>query len=1317
MRLKRISFVIALFLAGAFLGKPLGLGGLGLLTKAYFFFDRGWEFTYGALNWGDEGFLFTDVEIKDKNAFQLKAPRFTLSLESRHVDFFSPEISVWGRPKSEDSGGWTLSMREGTLDAPGIPKAQFSFNRSWPKQIGQVHIHWGASQMALEAIQEGSEISVSADLKEFDAALLKPWFDVSGILDGHVHLVIEEGKCKKSSGHLEVAQGSYGEEIEKVAASVDWDGELKDWLQLETSKGRLRVLFSTGSLKGALGRVDELKGEVSYVSDLGAKWELTALGSSKGVSFPTSWEGRLFVSGNKPRWIETNLRFDESSVTLKSESGEWEAEWKQMGPKEAALLQSCLAFWNAEFGSWDYESGLFSGSGKGKIGEWEICGSVENARLRKGDLTWEAAEARGTVSSLESVQFSLEGGSFWGPDTFGSPLQFDGWSGDCLVLKGELLHSEFKGRFMGADTKLAARGKLDGFQAELGLEEGFLSVQGEFSEDQLNFEIQKGEIESVRFSGRGHIGTDGSYAFHAANFEGSLQPCLKALQLDVPILEGTFSSSGRGFILEGKESSYDWQLAVKSQLVNGISLYCPVLEKQGDVYRFDMRVASPLWDLARASGKIQGSKCSFDSRSHLFGASFEHLECRVFEGRPVRLEGRLELPWESVRAAAPHFGAEAERLLKLPLEGSLALSLIYDEAGHSEIGVQGRSLAWNSSPVELDLRAFEKEGFWHLATGKWGDFHATGRVQRGNGHLSFSEMKVAWNEAAAQLEGFVDSSFNCNFRFEKMHLELSSLAPFMKMVGIPSWGIEGALDGEGSLAYGAGMATDFEFEARGLKAGPLHLENRGKIQCSYSDESGVLVRGLDLQLKKENLPQIHCKIGFLHYDPARTTWIMNRSNVHMPAVFFQLIPHKPPLLDSLLDPAHDLDLSMDFECSSDFSKIACRMKEGFIPFGGEVRHVQDLTLHCSERGGNAKFHYLHQGHLLKMELDLDFLAVEGRLILEDDEHPIKSDEMPLNICWAFEEERGFYLKEIEGVFYGIDACFHEVDGGPSLIGSAHIDFSLLSEIVHPRISEVFHKLKMGKGYELMGQLTFLPNDISFKGLLSGKQLDLFGFQLRNLLAQIELSSEKVHIYNLKISDSAALMKIDELVAESKEKEPWTISIPRLTIQELRPSFLQKPGQKLGEMSPLIVRELKIEDFKGLLEESRTYTAKGDLTFINSYRREHTVFDIPADLLGRIVGLDLELLIPVKGLLKFELKDELFHLQELTGAYSEGERSEFFLEQKDLQPTMDLDGNLHILVAMKQFVLFKFTESFLISIEGTLSDPKFHLQKKKRFLGL
>jgi hypothetical protein len=191
------------------------------------------------------------------------------------------------------------------------------------------------------------------------------------------------------------------------------------------------------------------------------------------------------------------------------------------------------------------------------------------------------------------------------------------------------------------------------------------------------------------------------------------------------------------------------------------------------------------------------------------------------------------------------------------------------------------------------------------------------------------------------------------------------------------------------------------------------------------------------------------------------------------------------------------------------------------------------------------------------------------------------------------------------------------------------------------------------------------------------------------------------------------MKINELTMSQSEEDPWKISMPVFKLQEFRPSLLQKVGRDVGPVGPLVVRELNLTDFKGELEESITYTAKGDLAFVNSFKREHTVFDIPADLLGRIFGLDLELLIPVKGNLSFELKEGKFFLDELHDAYSEGKRSKFFLVKEGESPSVDLDGNVNILVKMRQYVLFKFTENFLLSIDGTLDTPSYSLQKKSR----
>src|SRR5690606_3782065 len=114
---------------------------------------------------------------------------------------------------------------------------------------------------------------------------------------------------------------------------------------------------------------------------------------------------------------------------------------------------------------------------------------------------------------------------------------------------------------------------------------------------------------------------------------------------------------------------------------------------------------------------------------------------------------------------------------------------------------------------------------------------------------------------------------------------------------------------------------------------------------------------------------------------------------------------------------------------------------------------------------------------------------------------------------------------------------------------------------------------------------------------------------------------------------------------------WRLSIPSIAIAELRPSLLQKWGEKLGPMTPLVVRNLSLRGLEGELEKSHTWTAVGDLKFINSFKREYTLADIPSDVLSRIFGLDLELLIPVRGQCKFALEGGLFRLKELEQAYS------------------------------------------------------------------
>ena len=342
----------------------------------------------------------------------------------------------------------------------------------------------------------------------------------------------------------------------------------------------------------------------------------------------------------------------------------------------------------------------------------------------------------------------------------------------------------------------------------------------------------------------------------------------------------------------------------------------------------------------------------------------------------------------------------------------------------------------------------------------------------------------------------------------------------------------------------------------------------------------------------------------------------------------------------------------------------------------------------------------------------------GSFELEDEETLLLDGERPLCISWKFDPLVGIYLHSIEGSFGGVEASFHEelTQGKGSLIGSMHLSFGPLSQLLPQRIGQVFERLKMGKGYELKGRLLYDRKDLSslsFKGLLSGKACEIAGFQVRTLLSQIEANARRVHLFEIKASDSAGILKIPELLLW--EADEWEISMPQLILQEFRPSLLQKVGGEVGAVGPLVVRELKLTGLKGLLEETNTYAATGELFFINSFKREHSVFDLPSDFLGRIFGLDLELLIPVVGHLTFDLKEGRFWLKDLFDAYSEGHRSKFFLVKDGFTPTVDLDGNMNILIKMKQYVLFKFTEHFLLSVDGSLEKPSYRLQKKSRFL--
>jgi hypothetical protein len=692
-----------------------------------------------------------------------------------------------------------------------------------------------------------------------------------------------------------------------------------------------------------------------------------------------------------------------------------------------------------------------------------------------------------------------------------------------------------------------------------------------------------------------------------------------------------------------------------------IPFYCPTLSFYEGTWDFDFRLKRKTWDFFRLAGSFDGSHLTF-SHANLLGEPL-----LIAAHSPQELRASMELPWKAVLAGGPLLKEWGLDLKKVPLVKNTHIDFLYQK-GQIDLTAQGDS-------VPFILNAHQKEDAWQIDLAS--DLKMTA-LFKNNGSLKGA---LKWkSDFETDFEGKLDPNLNCAFSLSNSMFNLKT---------IEELSMEGIARGSGHFTYNGEIEADFDFNLSSLVVESYSLENEGGIHFSYSSKQGALFQGIHLH------GPFDCVIDLLEYDAKGSHWIFHNAQVHLPT---NLLTHK---FLQFIDKTRDLNLNADIDLASDFSSFSCTMREGSIPLNGADRHIENLK--CFWQGDKCElsFHYLKE--LYRMHCQIDD-KIEGRFLFGD-------EEMPLAIDWEYQD--ALLIQSIEGSFHGIEASFH-AESPNVLVGSAHINFTALCPLLPLEVAEGFQEIKMGEGYELKGRLKLKKNLPYFQGILSGKAIELFGFQFRTLLAQVDLRPEKMRIYDLKISDSAGILKIDEILME--DHAPWTIAIPNLTIQELRPSLLMRPEDTApGPLTPLVVRKMHIEDFKGILHDGKTYTGNGDLHFINSYKREETVFDLPANVLSRIVGLDLDLLIPVTGDLTFDIKDGYFNLLELKNAYSEGKRSQFFLEST-LLPRMDLDGNLQICIKMKQFVLFKITESLLISIDGVLDDPQFHL-KRKRFFGL
>jgi len=230
---------------------------------------------------------------------------------------------------------------------------------------------------------------------------------------------------------------------------------------------------------------------------------------------------------------------------------------------------------------------------------------------------------------------------------------------------------------------------------------------------------------------------------------------------------------------------------------------------------------------------------------------------------------------------------------------------------------------------------------------------------------------------------------------------------------------------------------------------------------------------------------------------------------------------------------------------------------------------------------------------------------------------------------------------------------------------------------------------------------------TFKGELEGHDANLKEYLVQEFHASIDYSPLRFKMKNLTVQDPAGSFTIKECIGfRSAPNDKWSVTIPLIKGQEIKPSAIRKLGGSQKEIKPLQIRYFVMTEVLGQLGDLESFRGVGKFNFTQRVKKESSIFDIPLAML-KDLGLDLDVFSPVMGEAEVQLKDGKLFFTDLQNAFSEGKRSEFYLAPEPSY--IDLKGGLSLNLRMQQNVVLKFAEPFMIAVRGTWEKPKYSLK--------
>jgi hypothetical protein len=437
----------------------------------------------------------------------------------------------------------------------------------------------------------------------------------------------------------------------------------------------------------------------------------------------------------------------------------------------------------------------------------------------------------------------------------------------------------------------------------------------------------------------------------------------------------------------------------------------------------------------------------------------------------------------------------------------------------------------------------------------------------------------------------------------------------------------------------------------------FQAQSGGKMQAFYSPGSGLSLEGLDLFVQHRENPEAtgQCLVEKLTYESQ--AWASKK-------IQFQLSKE----LIALFAPGWSEWLP---------SRGVAEME--YLPLTSILKATCKTTL---------------QEMPLYLQLQLD----HSRELLG----MLKISDLPKNPGIKSYFKSKFDWESIKGAITGLEVDLAKTSR-ETLSGAIKCDFTSLAKFLPLQQRSVIEKLKLGAGYELDGDLDLSLGQ--FKGALKGSDFELMGFRFKQLQALIQWSAREGVITQCALDDPAGHLFIKQLYFN--DEGSWHCHAPLVYLRDFQPTRMQEivaKGEK--KIKPLIFKRVSIYDLDGVLHDLASFTARGQLHFTNMFKKEFSILEVPLEMI-KTLGLDPGLFTPIYGEVDFQLRQEKVFLTQMTNTYSEGRRSEFFLQENGVS-FLDLDGNLNFNFRMRQHVVLNLTEPFTLTVRGNLEKPKYNL---------